>query len=140
MTTQKTEDLNYGLFSETIVEPMIEEYFGATVNNTKITRGKWCPFDYETIDKQTRYELKTRRIKHNAFPTILISHKKIIRGLGANKLILLFLFLDGLYYIEHNATQFADFDIGNFTRIRDGKEEHDKVVHIPIKHLTKINL
>jgi len=138
---QKSEDLNYGLFSEEKVEPMIEEYFNEKVMNTKLTRGKWCAYDYETVDRQTRYELKTRRIKHNAYPTILINKSKITKGSSDGaRLILLFLFEDGLYYIKYDSFIFSTFEEGDFIRYRDGHEEKSKVVHIPIKHLTRIDL
>lgn len=138
---QRGEDLNYGLFHEGVVEPMIEEYFNEKILNTKLTRGKWCAYDYETVDRQTRYELKTRRIKHNAYPTILIGKNKIIKGSADGaRLILLFLFEDGLYYIKYDSFIFSNFDEGAFTRYRDGNAEKQLVVHIPIKHLTRIDL
>ena len=97
--------------------------------------------DYESADMKTRYELKSRKINHNQFPTILISHRKIIKGSSNGcDLVLLFLFLDGLYFIRYEPMLFSNFDIGDFVRYRDGQGEKDTVIHIPIKHLTKINL
>ena len=127
--------------SEKIVEPMITEHFHHEVSNTKLTRGKYCPYDYESKDLKTRYELKSRKNKHSQFPTILISQSKITKGIkGCDKLILLFLFTDGLYYIQYDELTFSVFDIGAFSRYRDGKDENDTVVHIPIKNLTRIDL
>tara|TARA_R110002110_G_scaffold272098_2_gene487656 strand:- start:388 stop:807 length:420 start_codon:yes stop_codon:yes gene_type:complete len=138
---QKSSDLQYGMFSEDKVEPMINQFFCENVLNTKLTRGKYCPYDYESADMKTRYELKSRKINHNQFPTILISHRKIIKGSSNGcDLVLLFLFLDGLYFIRYEPMLFSNFDIGDFVRYRDGQGEKDTVIHIPIKHLTKINL
>ena len=141
MDTQKKNDLAYGLFSENLVEPIIQDYFGATIVNTKLTHGKYCPYDYESEDKKTRYELKSRRINHDTYPTILIGKNKIIKGIkGTDRFILLFLFNDGLYFIQYEPLLFSGFTTGSFTRVRDGCDEKQTVVHIPIQHLKKINL
>ena len=139
MGTQKSIDIQMGLSNEDVVEPMIQKYFNESIINTKITRGKYCAYDYETSDRKTRFELKTRRVHHQTYPTILIGKNKIIKGCtdGA-QLILLFLFTDGLFYIKYDPLTFGNFNEGPFTRYRDGNAEHQYVVHIPVNELTKI--
>jgi len=138
---EKTADLKYGDVNEAKVHPMIEEYFGSTVMNTKMTKGKYCVYDYESLDLTTRYELKSRRVKHNAYPTTIIQQHKITQGaVGAERLILLFLFTDGLYHIVYEPMLFSTFDKSAFTRWRDGRPENQIVYNIPIKCLTKVVL
>ena len=104
---KKTLDLNYGMLGEDKVEPMIREYFNTEVINTKLTKGKFCAYDYECVEKKTRYELKSRRVSFDTYPTIIINTSKITKGsTDGNRLILLFLFTDGLFYTEYDRATF----------------------------------
>lgn len=79
--SKKSIDLNMGMLNEVSVEPIINEYFEMKVNNTKLTKGKYCAYDYECDEKQTRYELKSRRIPSNRYDSVFL-YTQNRKGLG----------------------------------------------------------
>jgi hypothetical protein len=139
--TKKSRDLKMGMANEIKVHPMIEEYFEMKVQNTKETQGKYCAYDYESIDLSTRYELKSRRVHSKAYDEVFISTRKIKKGYKYGcRLVLLFLFSDGLYTIDYNREVFSKFRVQEISNMRDGRYEDDEVIYIPNTLLTKINV
>ena len=139
--TKKSKDLKMGMTNEIKVHPMIEEYFDMQVRNTKETIGKYCAYDYESVDLSTRYELKSRRVHSKAYDEVFISTRKIKKGYKDGcRLVLLFLFNDGLYMIDYDKLVFSKFRIDNVSFSRDGRYEEDEVIFIPNTLLTKINV
>lgn len=139
--SKKSIDLNMGMLNEVSVEPIINEYFEMKVNNTKLTKGKYCAYDYECDEKQTRYELKSRRIPSNRYDSVFLSTRKIEKGwVEGYRLILLFLFTDGLFYCEYDPYVFKKYSKTILSVYRDGRREDDKVFNIPICSLKKIIL
>ncbi len=139
--SKKLIDLNMGMLNEVSVEPIINEYFEMKVNNTKLTKGKYCAYDYECDEKQTRYELKSRRIPSNRYDSVFLSTRKIEKGwVEGYRLILLFLFTDGLFYCEYDPYVFTKYSKTTLSVYRDGRREDDKVFNIPICSLKKIIL
>lgn len=139
--SKKSIDLNMGMLNEVSVEPIINEYFEMKVNNTKLTKGKYCAYDYECDEKQTRYELKSRRIPSNKYDSVFLSTRKIEKGwVEGYRLILLFLFTDGLFYCEYDPYVFKKYSKTTLSVYRDGRREDDKVFNIPICSLKKIIL
>jgi hypothetical protein len=139
--SKKSIDLNMGMLNEVSVEPIINEYFEMKVNNTKLTKGKYCAYDYECDEKQTRYELKSRRIPSNRYDSVFLSTRKIEKGwVEGYRLILLFLFTDGLFYCEYDPYVFKKYSKTTLSVYRDGRREDDKVFNIPICSLKKIIL
>ena len=139
--TKKSKDLKMGMANEIVVQPMIEEYFEMQVRNTKETIGKYCAYDYESIDLSTRYELKSRRVHSKAYDEVFISTRKIKKGFKDGvRLVLLFLFNDGLYMIDYDKLVFSKFRIDNVSFPRDDRYEEDEVIFIPNTLLTKINV
>jgi hypothetical protein len=138
---KKTLDLNYGMIGEEKVEPMIREYFNTEVVNTKLTKGKFCAYDYECVERKTRYELKSRRVKFDTYPTIIINTTKITKGsTDGNRLILLFLFTDGLYYTEYDRETFDNYEVTLMTIRRNGYEKTESVYNIPTRDLKQIEI
>tara|TARA_R110000772_G_scaffold13574_1_gene40084 strand:+ start:128 stop:577 length:450 start_codon:yes stop_codon:yes gene_type:complete len=138
---KKTLDLNYGMIGEDKVEPMIRKYFNTEVINTKLTKGKFCAYDYECVERKTRYELKSRRVKFNTYPTIIINTSKITKGsTDGNRLILLFLFTDGLFYTEYDRATFDTYEITLMTIRRNGYEKTESVYNIPTSDLKQIDI
>jgi hypothetical protein len=83
--------------------------------------------------------LKSRRISSRTYDSVFISKRKIVKGyLEGGKLILLFLFTDGLFFIQYDATIFQDFREASMTMWRDNREEEDIVIHVPVSLLTPI--
>ena len=138
---KKTLDLNYGMIGEDKVEPMIRKYFNTEVINTKLTKGKFCAYDYECVERKTRYELKSRRVSFNTYPTIIINTSKIAKGsTDGNRLILLFLFTDGLFYTEYDRETFDKYEITLMTIIRNGNRKTEAVYNIPTSDLKQIDI
>jgi hypothetical protein len=89
---------------------------------------------HDYYDDEYNYEVKSRTNTYSKYPTTMITENKIC---GSKKLILLFNFTDGLYYIEHNEEQFAKYERKMFSRA--GYKWDEKIhVYIPIKDLTFI--
>lgn len=138
---KKTLDLNFGMIGEDKVEPMIRKYFNTEVINTKLTKGKFCAYDYECVERKTRYELKSRRVSFDTYPTIIINTTKITKGsTDGNRLILLFLFTDGLFYTEYDRATFDTYEITLMTIIRNGNKKTESVYNIPTSDLKQINI
>jgi hypothetical protein len=138
-STKKSQDLIFGDANEIIIKPIIEKYFETKVVNTKETIGKFCVYDFENVEQNTRYELKSRRIMSNIFKEVFISTRKIKKGFKeGNKLILLFYFLDGLFFIEYKKKKFKNFKVDELVFSRDGKIERDEVIYISVEKLKKI--
>jgi len=138
---KKTLDLNFGMLNEDKVEPMIRKYFNTEVINTKLTKGKFCAYDYECVERKTRYELKSRRVSFDAYPTIIINTSKISKGsTDGNRLILLFLFTDGLFYTEYDRATFDTYEITLMTIIRNGNRKTEAVYNIPTSDLKQIDI
>jgi len=137
--SKKSQDLKFGDTNEIIIKPILEQYFETKVVNTKETIGKFCVYDFEDVEQNTRYELKSRRIMSNTFKEVFISTRKIKKGFKENcKLILLFFFLDGLFFIEYKKKKFKNFKVDELVFSRDGKIERDEVIYISVEKLTKI--
>ena len=122
----------FGKSSENKIYPIIKQYF----NNDDIeqTMGRYAKYDY--ICPKYNYECKSRTNTFNKYPDTMITMNKIQ---NVNKpLILLFNFLDALYYIEYEPVLFSTFKRQWFSR---AKEEWDEKIHIfiPTEHLIHIH-
>ena len=124
------EDYAKGKSNEKKVLEIIRKYFN---DDIKQVGGVYSPNDYK--GKTRRYELKSRNIEYKRYPTIMIGKNKLIKDI-----VLLFLFTDGLYYIEYEEEEFKNFEGGTFQR----EERVDKidmashVVYIPMDKLKRI--
>lgn len=126
------DDCKYGNEKELIILPIINKYFNRNI--IKLT-DKYSKYDYE--DAIYKYELKSRTNNYNKYPTTLIACDKLTN----NKIIFLFNFTDGLYYIEYDRKLFSKFDKKPFVRnYREGTTDIKKdYLFIPIEYLKKIN-
>jgi len=133
MTTAYEREYKKAIESEKEVLPIIIDYFKRDI---KATIERYSKFDY--YDLEYKYELKTRTNKYRQYPTTLITTDKIIEN---NKIIFLFRFTDGLYFIEYEKELFNTFKkelfIRNFPTCENNqmRKEH---VFIPIDKLTRI--
>lgn len=127
------KDIEFGLSAEGKVIDTIGTFFGEEV---KKTEDKYCPYDAVSTD--TKYEIKTRRNKYNAFPTTIIPvHKTRVEG----RLVFVFNFIDGLYYIVYEPVRFSKYDIQNVGAVRKGGVWSSQPHYfIPIKDLLKIDI
>ena len=85
-------------------------------------------------------ELKSRRNTYSKFDTTIIGKNKIDYAKSLNKkVIFVFNFIDGLYYIEYSPL-FESFDLCEQYILRDKQKELKTNYHIPINLLKRINV
>lgn len=103
----------------------------------KMTNDKYNKYDYEC--DRYKYELKTRFNNYNKYSTTLIPYDKIEPN---KKIIFLFKFYDGLYYIKYKKSKFDKFKLDMFVRKnRIDKIDNKKLYYfIPINKLKKIKI
>lgn len=122
-------DYKIGTKEEAELLPLIKSYFKRDI---KKSENETARHDY--FDDEFNYELKTRKNAYNQYSTTRITTDKLC---GEKRLILIFNFTDGIYYIEYNKEKFAEYDLIMFSRTGfkcDTKEN----IEIPIKDLTFI--
>jgi hypothetical protein len=95
----------------------------------------FCAYDFES--ETTLYEMKSRNNTYNKFPSTLIAYDKVREN---KKLIFLFNFTDGIYYIQYNKEEFSNFKLEPFRRIQrsDFNDKEKLYYFIPITKLIKI--
>jgi hypothetical protein len=123
-------DFINGSKAEDAVLPVICEYFKRDIKKT----ARFCKYDYEC--KTYKYELKSRGNEYRKYPTTLVPLDKLV----SDKMIFLFSFTDGLYYIEYEKELFDKFEVQKYVRnprvdIKDIKKDY---LFIPIEELTLI--
>lgn len=124
------KDFEFGDKEEERIHPSLIAYFKREIRR----KGGKNKHDYEC--DEYNYEVKSRKNNYSKYPTTMITADKIC---GEKKLILLFNFLDGLYYIEYDKEKFDKYEIQNFSRARIKTDEKPHI-YIPINDLTQLPL
>ena len=124
------KDFINGMKAEDAVLPVICEYFKRDIKKTD----RFCKYDYEC--SEYKYELKSRGNEYRKYPTTLVPLDKLV----SDKMIFLFSFTNGLYYIEYEKELFDKFEVQKYVRnpridIKDIKKDY---LFIPIEELTLI--
>jgi len=131
-------DLAFGLPKEDPVLEKLRLHFEEEIAKSTY---QYCPHD--GFSKTTEYEIKSRRNRYNQYPTTIIPCSKI-RNMKRDRLVFVFNFTDGLYYIEYNQEKFAKYEIKmvEAVRKRNGIVGRNEEPHffIPIIALTRINI
>ena len=126
-------DIAYGTAKEDGVIQHLQVHF-----KESIAKSVYQYSSYDAESENTKYEIKCRRIKHDTFKTTIIGCNKT-RTKG--RLVFVFCYTNGLYYIEYNKEKFDTYDIKQVGAIRSGGlytvEPH---FEIPIEHLTRIDI
>jgi len=127
----RIKQLEYGLSNENKILLIIKNVFSKNIEKSKY---KYSKYDY--FDKQSKYifELKTRRITHNQYPTALLNLCKI----NYKNLIIIYEYTDGLFYIKYDEELFNTFG-SNLQRIHGYTQTQD-VINIPYQYLTKFTI
>jgi len=109
-------------------------YFNEPIEETK---HKFCRYDaYSTT---TKYEIKSRRCRYKTFATTIVPVHKVQDI--TERLVFIFNFTDGLYYIVYDADLFGTFKQEVITYHRTGGS-NEPVLHfmIPIEQLHRIEI
>lgn len=134
--SKKQCDLQYGFSNESLMLENLRKIPNCEgINKTKDV---YDLIDFESSD--TFLELKSRRIRHNQFPTALIGYNKIMKIRNSSKKhnILAWLYLDGLFYVEYDSEKFDKLIPEEQQVFRDGKMEISQVYKIPYQWLTLV--
>lgn len=143
-------DYNRGIQSENETLIMLRQKAAADLEKTDRCLGQFCPFDYISRQKQLYIELKTRNITKDKFDTTLIPHSKwniaikLIERNPLAKVMFLFRFIDGYYYLLLNAgnLDIADLiSVKPFVRHKRSDFDDKKVLyaHIPCHLLEELD-
>lgn len=137
MNNIKRNDLNFGFKSEEEIHAILEEEFGTLLRSSKNPEmGKYYEFD--KYNEDYFIEVKTRRIKHNQYPSLFFGNNKLIKGDEILKkcphlrIFYLWKCNDGIYGWEHKSTEYTIEKRGRCDR---GKDEFDNCVDIKQKYI-----
>lgn len=109
-------DKRIGDIGETTILPKLQSHFNMSIRKTTNAYEK---FDY-IDDAGTKYELKTRRNRMDAFPTTLIPKHKVIDG----ELYFIFNFVDKVSYIKYDKELFDTFETRDLI---DGRYDYERL-------------
>jgi hypothetical protein len=139
-TQQK--DIAYGIASEMSNLDILQSYLDTTLER----KGGYAVFDFENPNKTIFVELKSRRIKHDAFDTAIIGFNKIAFANHFDddaQFWFAFCYTDGVYVVKYNRAQFDNYEVRNdYVRgaRSDTHNKPQKVVMIPIDALVKLEV
>jgi len=127
-------DLLFGLSAEEKVINKLSVKFNEGI---KKTEDQYCRYD-AVGETGTKYEIKTRRNRMNAFAdTIIPVHKTAVEG----RLVFVFAFTDHLAYILYEPVKFKNYRVSNITAVRRGGIRTSiPHIHIPIQDLIMIEI
>jgi hypothetical protein len=122
----------FGKAQEVRIHPIIKDFFKRDIIPTI---GQYAKYDF--YDEQTNYEVKSRTNAYAKYPTTMITFNKCCECDKDKELILLFNFIDGLYFIKFEEEKFKNYQKQLFSRakIQEDEKEH---IYIPITDLTLI--
>ena len=137
-------DYTFGLTSEEEVINILSNFF-----NTKLKKDEdqFALFDFHNDDKTTFVELKTRRIAHDTYKTIMIGANKV--QYAKHKITIesptpsfnfCFRFTNGIYYVPYIEEEFNLYERKPFQRYgrNDHYDDTHDVVYIPSSSLKPI--
>lgn len=140
MNNIKSNDLNFGFKSEEEIHDILEKEFGTLLRSSKNPEmGKFYEFDKYNDDYFI--EVKTRRIKHDKYPSLFFGNNKLIKGDEILKkcpdlrIFYLWRCNDGIYGWEHRSSEYTIERRGRWDR---GKEEIDDCVDIKQKNIKSL--
>ena len=134
--TQKA-DLAFGAKNQTEVLPLINEFFK---DNAVEYEDEFSTQDF--FSEKAVYELKSRHIKHDQYPTAIIGCNKcnLSEKDYEKDLFFIFKYTDGLFYIKYDNQVFAKYKMRPFCR-NARTDYHDRtsmVWDIPHQDLKRI--
>lgn len=133
-------DYVLGTANEVSVKQKLEKFLGEPL----VRRGGMSLFDYDNNDetKMIFSEVKTRRIRHDAYPTAIIGGNKVDEAQRNPKNTYWFFFdyVDGLYGIQYDEEKFSQYERTEYSR-GDRPDFHNRpqeCVFIPSSDLVRV--
>ena len=75
------EDIEFGKQNEIYIKEMLEDMYADTEFHVEFHSWKYSSFDFKILDKNNKivheYELKSRRIKSDQYPTLMFGETKL---------------------------------------------------------------
>jgi len=137
MNNIRRNDLNFGFKSEEEIHSILEQEFGKLLRSSKNPEmGKYYEFD--KYNEDYFIEVKTRRIKHDQYPSLFFGNNKYQKGEELLKksphlrIFYLWKCNDGIYGWEHKS---SDYTIEKRGRCDRGKDEFNDCVDIKQKNI-----
>ena len=131
-TSKKKRDKTFGDDSETRLLPLLEKYFEMPLKRTSA----YSTFDYK--GKNVLVELKTRRIKKEAYQDTMVGLNKINEALTkikkGKRVFFVFAFTDVVCYHEL-LSDCRGYEVRDSGRRDRGRNEIKKYFHIPVSEL-----
>ena len=132
--TSLANDLAFGTSEEAKQLSRLEEVF---CSKLKRQLG-FASMDYKSEEKPLFIELKTRRIKHDQYPTALISAHKLDFCKSSNsECYFVYQYTDGLFYVKYDEKLFSTFWTDSYRRQEslDMVSRDKQTTFIPVRHL-----
>ena len=140
MTTRsKVEDIKNGLKNEANCKPIFESYF-----KEKLTKhpNPYSAMDFFNEPKTFWLEVKERNVRHDQFPTAIISKHKVdfCRENSNSTHYFAWKYLDGIYYIKFDPIVWDTFECRDYKRFNRIDDNQKETLHYFIPHqlLTKL--
>ena len=132
-------DLQFGAQKQENIINSLQKYFQSS--DIHAMNDKYCIYDAEDTKSKTRYEIKARRNKFATYPTTIIPVHKKNASKKDTRLLFVFGFTDGLYYIEYDQDLFNTFETKLVSYYRSGSIANPLLHYcIPNDLLLPINL
>ena len=133
-TGKKSTDVIAGHKNELILKDIIESFFNVQLFQTDA----YHPFDFRDGSK-IFYEVKTRNVKHDKYPTTMVGQNKIeAANLSDRDVYFIFGFTDGNYYFKYNRNVDNGLTVSIGGRNDRGREEYKPYCWIPIIKLVSM--
>lgn len=131
----KKSDLEFGNKNEMEVLPILIKFFNEPLKKTTDT--------YDTKDfvgLTLDFELKSRRIRHDQYPTALVGENKILSRDKSRDYYVVWKYTDGLFYLKYNKELWDTFTIEEYQRgcRADCNDTPKRTYHVPYRFLKKI--
>ncbi len=118
-------DIDFGLNGEKDVVEILQRYFEKPITQESKSN-PYCIYDARCDN--TRYEIKCRRCKFETYSSTIVPYSKKKAYIAGNRLLFVFCFVNGLYYIEYSDALFDTFPTKMVTCYRNG------IAPKPVKH------
>lgn len=135
-------DYALGTANEVPIQKKLEKFLGEPL----VRRGGMALFDYDNNNetKMIFSEVKTRRIRHDAYPTAIIGANKVNEAQRNpnNTYWFFFDYVDGLYGIKYDEEKFSEYERTEYSR-GDRADFHNRpqeCFFIPSGDLTRVVL